>query len=165
MIEPHRLSFTYNWFIITVYPITKGKVNIVKISNIQWEDTINIRHKVLWPDKAPMFCKVEGDEQAEHYGVFINGSLVSVASVYRQDNSARLRKFATLENHQGQGVGSRLLQHMLNEAKKNHVNYFWCDARKTAINFYQKFGMQPEGDEFYKSGLPYYKMGIKLCPE
>ena len=39
---------------------------------------------------------------------------------------------------------------------------FWCDARKTAVGFYKKFGMERLGTEFNKSGVLYFKMEISL---
>jgi len=133
------------------------------IQNIQWEDALAIRHNVLWPSKPPLFCKVDGDEDAKHYGVRINGELVCVASIYISDSTARLRKFATLHNHQGKGIGTQLLSHIIKELKSEGVEYFWCDARKSAVGFYQKFGLKKEGSEFKKSDVPYYKMAIELA--
>jgi len=125
---------------------------------IKWEETIPIRHRVLWPDKAPEFCHVSGDESAQHFGIFIDAKLVGVASVYLDNKSARLRKFATLNEFQGRGVGTQLLAHILDTVKKNRVRDFWCDARESSIGFYERFGMCKEGDRFYKSDISYYKM-------
>lgn len=116
----------------------------------------------MWPNKNEAFCHVDGDEDATHYGGYINNALVCVASIYINKNSARLRKFATYKTHQGKGIGSTLLQHIINDLKINNMAYFWCDARETAIGFYQRFGLEVEGDLFYKSGVPYYKMSIAL---
>jgi len=108
------------------------------------------------------FCKVEGDETAMHYGVFIEEKLVSVASVYREGRVVRLRKFATLVEFQGQGIGSRLITHIILELKKLDAETFWCDARLSAAGFYEKFGMERQGFEFFKSGVSYIKMELSL---
>ena len=132
------------------------------IRNISWEDTMPIRHKVLWPDKSIEFCHLEGDSTALHFGYFLNNRLVSVASIYPSANSARLRKFATLPEVQGQGIGTQLLNHILSTINNEDIDQFWCDARESAIEFYKRFGMTPEGNRFYKAEVPYYKMSIKL---
>lgn len=134
----------------------------MNIEKITWQETLPIRHRVLWPEKPPSFCQVPDDENADHYGVFINGLLVSVASVYIDGKSARLRKFATLPEHQGKGIGSRLLQHILDQLHKQDVEHFWCDARAGATAFYQRFGMRTEGERFQKSGVDYFKMSVDL---
>ncbi len=79
---------------------------MMEVKKITWEETIPIRHQVLWPDKNPEFCIVEGDARALHYGIFLEAELVCVASIYVSENPARLRKFATLQEYQNQGVGS-----------------------------------------------------------
>jgi len=129
---------------------------------IQWQEALPIRHKVLWPDKSPMFCKVDGDEMASHYGVYLEETLVSVASIYINGSTARLRKFATLVELQGKGLGTKLIHYIINELKGNGVECFWCDARTTAIGFYRKFNMVQQGGEFNKSGVSYVKMQVQL---
>lgn len=119
-----------------------------------------IRHIVLWPDKSLSFCEVEGDDSAIHYGAFIGGKLVSVASVYNNGSEARLRKFATLPEYQGQGIGTEVIQRLVCDLKSENVSYFWCDARTSALSFYQKFGLCVEGEEFKKSNVAYYKMSV-----
>ena len=134
----------------------------MNIQTITYQDALPIRHTVLWPNKPIEFCKVEGDEQALHYGMFVDSTLVCVASIYIDQNSARLRKFATLQTHQGQGIGSQVITHILEDLKHLNVNHFWCDARATAVSFYQRFGMQTSGSQFMKSDVPYFKMAINL---
>ena len=134
-------------------------MNIVELN---WPETIPVRHAVLWPNEPPDFCLVEGDEGAWHFGVLEGGKLVSVASVYADGKSARLRKFATLEEHQGQGIGSCLLQHILSILEPRGISHFWCDARASTVNFYSKLGLQTDGDKFYKSGIPYITMSRRL---
>ncbi|GAB3369650.1 GNAT family N-acetyltransferase [Azotobacter armeniacus] len=81
----------------------------VDIRRINWQETIHLRHKVLWPKESPEFCHIEGDENAWHFGAFISERLVSVASVYPDGNIARLRKFATDRPYQEKGIGTALL--------------------------------------------------------
>jgi len=134
----------------------------MNIRVIQWQDALPIRHKVLWPSKPALFCKVKNDELAQHYGVYIDDKLVSVASIYIDDNRARLRKFATLVEFQGRGLGTKLISHILSQLKNIDITHFWCDARKTAISFYSRFNMIQQGDQFDKSGVLYVKMSVQL---
>jgi predicted GNAT family N-acyltransferase len=140
-------------------PLNDANMNI---QTIQWEDALPIRHRVLWPSKPPLFCKVDGDETATHYGAYIDGELVSVASIYIEAKTARLRKFATLPHFQNKGIGSQVIAHIMKALNVIDINYFWCDARESAVSFYQRFGMQTLGEPFIKSGIPYYKMEIRL---
>jgi len=134
----------------------------LEIKEINWQLTLPIRQRVLWPNEAELFCKLSGDENALHYGVFIKEKLVSVASIFIKDKQARLRKFATLTDYQGQGIGSKLISYILSQLSKTNANVFWCDARKTATGFYQKLGMAQQGSEFNKLGVHYIKMFMYL---
>jgi len=129
---------------------------------ITLDEVLPIRHCVLWPNKPLSFSRVNGDDTASHYGVFFDGLLVSVASIYIEGRVARLRKFATLEEFQGLGAGTKILAHVIGELKQSGIETFWCDARVTAMNFYKKFGMAVTGDEFVKSDIAYYKMEVRL---
>jgi len=130
----------------------------LEILQIDWTSTLPIRHEVLWPNKEIKFCHVIGDKEALHFGAKFEEKLISVASVYINDNEARLRKFATIQDYQKRGVGSKLFSFILSTIKRHEITYFWCDARESAVGFYTKFGLKPEGSRFYKSGIPYYKM-------
>lgn len=132
------------------------------IRQITHQQTIAVRHQVLWPNKLPTFCYVEGDEQGIHFGAFKQDHLVCVASIYIDANSARLRKYATCQQFQGQGFGSAVLTTIINHLKAHDIETFWCDARESAVGFYQRFGMQCSGERFYKSDVGYFKMSMSL---
>ncbi|WP_199609512.1 GNAT family N-acetyltransferase [Flocculibacter collagenilyticus] len=134
----------------------------MEIKTISWEQAIPLRHRVLWPSKTPEFCYVEGDEEGLHFGAFIDEVLVCVASVYVHQNKARLRKFATDVRYQQQGIGSKMLNHIIQSLKASGLAYFWCDARETASGFYSRFGMHKSSERFYKSDVAYFKMELAL---
>ncbi|AWB67179.1 GNAT family N-acetyltransferase [Saccharobesus litoralis] len=141
------------------------------IRQINWQQTIPNRHQVLWPNEKPEFCFVDGDETALHFGAFDQQTLVCVASIYVNQeyvnqkyvngNAARLRKFATLAQYQGMGVGSRMLKFLIEQVKALNTDYFWFDARESALGFYQKFGFVAEGERFYKKDVAYFKMQMR----
>jgi ribosomal protein S18 acetylase RimI-like enzyme len=132
------------------------------VINLSWQETLPIRHVVLWPNETPEFCKVKGDDEALHFGVIINEKIVCVASIYINANSARLRKFATLNQYQGKGVGSFLLKHLITKLKARDINHLWFDARESAIGFYTRLGFTVTGELFYKQKISYYKMSANL---
>jgi len=134
----------------------------MEVCTITWQQTIPLRHSVLWPDQEPEFCHVEGDNDALHFGVFVDEKLVCVASVYMSSNKARLRKFATVIDYQNQGIGSLMLRHIMKNLQNSPVEYFWCDARESALGFYQRFGMLECSERFYKADVAYFRMEVAL---
>lgn len=119
---------------------------------------MSVRHKVLWPNNDLKFCHVEGDSDALHFGAYFNSKIICVASIFIDGKHARLRKFATLEKYQNNGIGTKVLNFILDNLTKMGITYFWCDTRKMTMSYYEKFGLKAEGKEFYKSNIPYFKM-------
>ncbi|MFT6405003.1 MAG: putative GNAT family N-acyltransferase [Marinomonas primoryensis] len=141
------------------------------IRRITVEAALPIRHRVLWPNKTMEECRVEDDDSGEHFGVFINETLVCVASIFmtepfstalfsKKQQTARLRKFATIEEYQNKGIGRFVLKHIMDLMRQQSVSVFWCDARENAISFYEKFGMSAQGERFFKDDIPYQKMAV-----
>ena len=129
-----------------------------QIKPIPAQDTLPLRHKVLWPDHPVEHSMVDGDDDARHFGGFLEGKLVCVASLFKDADSVRLRKFATDPAFQGQGLGTQMLAHLLEEAKAEGAITFWFDARESALPFYQRNGYHPEGERFFKSNVPYRRV-------
>ncbi|KAI1480509.1 hypothetical protein F4774DRAFT_378735 [Daldinia eschscholtzii] len=89
--------------------------------------------------------------------------LVSIISLFDDGSgAARFRKFATAQLWQGKGVGSALLSYTIEAAARNGATSIWCDARQSALGFYQRFGMSGEGEVFFKGEVPYLRMSRAL---
>ena len=128
------------------------------IARITSEQTLPLRQKVLWPHHPIEQSQVDGDYDALHYGGFVDRQLVSVASLFADGKSMRLRKFATDPSYQGQGFGSLMLAHLYQEARGCGAKSFWFDARESALPFYERNGYIAEGPRFYKSEIPYRRV-------
>lgn len=129
-------------------------MQVLRISAL---DTINIRREMLRQDFPPEACHYPGDddELTFHLGGFVDGKLVSIASFYFQKhelidepNQFQLRGMATLPEHQGQGISSQLLRTAFPMIKQNLVEVLWCNARKTAVGYYETMGFEKHGQEF-----------------
>lgn len=124
----------------------------MKVLRLNASDTYPIRQQVLTPDHDLQKSKFENDEDEDisfHLGAFIESQLVSVASFYydRNTNFAdlhqyQLRGMATLPEFQGQGLSSELLNMAFPVIKQNFCTLLWCNARVTAIGFYEKVGFK-----------------------
>ena len=125
--------------------------------------TYPLRHAVLWPDQPLDYVKVPDDDAGQHFGAFEAEQLVAVISLFvGPDGTARFRKFATDPAWQGRGIGSALLRHTIAAATAQGAPALWCDARQTALAFYERFGMQPEGEVFFKGPVAYVRLRMNL---
>lgn len=135
---------------------------MLTIQSIAAEQTYELRHTVLWPDKPLEYVKVENDADGHHYGAFLKGDLVAVISLFVDGQTARFRKFATRPDCQRQGIGTWLLNQVIAEAKRLGATTLWCDARLDAADFYKRFGMEAVSEVFYKGPIPYAKFSLTL---
>lgn len=129
------------------------------ITNIEKELAWQLRHEVMWPDRPLDYIKLEDDDRGMHFGLYKGEDvLTSVISLFVHGEEAQFRKFATLQQEQGKGYGSALLNYVMNEAKTKGVKRIWCNARINKISFYKKFGLQETMNHFTKGGKSYVIM-------
>ncbi|MGK9174897.1 GNAT family N-acetyltransferase [Yokenella regensburgei] len=131
----------------------------MKFSPVTLEQCLDIRHAILWPHLPREASRVEGDEEAQHFGVVHEEMIVSCLSVFICDASTcQIRKFATLKAYQGQGFGGFLFQSVLERMAKAGITHFHLNARTSATGFYEKFGFISEGETFFKKGIEFVRM-------
>ncbi|WP_461204759.1 GNAT family N-acetyltransferase [Clostridium sp. DL1XJH146] len=134
----------------------------MEIRKINAEDTWQIRHKVMWPQKDVEFIKLKNDTEGIHFGLYEANNLMSVISLFIDNEKVQFRKFATLLEKQGQGYGSKLLNYSLEEARKLEAKIIWCNARIDKTGFYEKFGLKETEKRFVKAGIQYIVMEKSL---
>lgn len=119
-----------------------------------------IRHQVMYPDMDFDTIKLPEDENGMHLGLYENGKLISVVSLFSDGRELQFRKFATLNEFQGKGYGSQLLKFVIDEAKQQGCTRLWCNARTNASGFYQKFGFEATRVRFFKDGYDFVIMEL-----
>lgn len=133
---------------------------MIEIKKIEASETWPLRHKVMWPSKPLDFIVLPNDDEGLHFGLFEKGILLSVVSLFINGQEGQFRKFATDDYFQGRGYGTKLLNHLIIEAKKLNIRSLRCNARMTAIEFYQRFGMKVASDIIRKNGKDYVMMEL-----
>tara|TARA_R110000765_G_scaffold27719_2_gene67172 strand:+ start:2313 stop:2720 length:408 start_codon:yes stop_codon:yes gene_type:complete len=131
---------------------------VKRIVQITSEETLSIRHKVMWPNKPIDYVQLPNDAEGRHFGYFKNDELISVISLFVENNEAQFRKFATLKEYQGKGFGSELLNELMLISEKEQLSKIWCNARINKIDYYSKFGMIETNDQFIKGEIGYVIM-------
>lgn len=135
---------------------------MMRIKEIKASDTWQIRHEVMWPNQPFEFVQLDEDDSGLHFGVFIEEKLISIVSCFITDNEMQFRKLATLNDHQGEGVGSELLEYIIQLARNKKLKRVWSNARTNKKTFYEKFGMKDTFQTFNKSGQEFTIMEICL---
>ena len=117
--------------------------------------TWKIRHKVMYPELDFEKVILPNDEDGIHLGLFDDNTLISVVSLFRTGDSMQFRKFATLSEYQHKGYGSEILRYLLENSKNEGCDRIWCNARRSAMGFYSKFGFIETGKTSKANGHDY----------
>jgi len=128
------------------------------IEPILHEDTLPIRHKVMWPDKPLEYVMLKDDERGIHFGLKKDSKLITVVSLFIKGEEAQFRKLATLQSEQGNGYASLILEHVIQYSKSNNVLKLWCNARIEKTQFYKRIGLLETNKTFSKGGVDYVIM-------
>ena len=133
-----------------------------EIKKIRPEDTYQIRHEVMWSHKSIDFVKIADDTEGVHLGLFLEEKLVSIVSLFFKNHTVQFRKFATLVDYQGRGLGVLLLNHVFQYVENQGIKKIWCNARSDKKGFYEKFGMVVTSEPLLKNGIEYVVMERKF---
>ncbi|MDB4766384.1 GNAT family N-acetyltransferase [bacterium] len=134
--------------------------SLLSINEIAAVETHPLRHAILRPQQTLADCVFPGDDGVGtfHFGGFLDGRLVVIASVMKEREQRfqefaamkqfRLRGMATALDEQGKGFGSAVLDACVERCWAEGGEIFWCNARTSAANFYQKRGFSTLPETF-----------------
>jgi predicted GNAT family N-acyltransferase len=123
----------------------------------------DLRYEMLRkPWNRPYKSTIDEDEDSSVHALMLDDSGKAVAAgrlVLNSDEEGQVRSMAVTEEMQGKGLGTKILQHLEDEARKKKFKHIVLDAREGAINFYKKNGYTPEGDSYILFGvIPHVRM-------
>lgn len=130
----------------------------VHIEQIRPELTWRLRQEVLYPDKPLAAMQMPVDADGLHFGAFYHDVLAGVISLFQNGTVYQFRKFAVALSQQGQSIGTGLLQYVISFCQQQHGTILWCNARTTAVPFYENFGFTVTGSFFEQNNIAYVKM-------
>lgn len=75
-------------------------------------------------------------------------------------NVLQLRGMATAPSHRGAGIGTLVFAAALGIAHSRGDEVIWCNARASAVGFYERLGLRSEGEQFEsaETGIAHYLM-------
>ena len=133
-------------------------------------EIINLRHRVLRAGRPIESANLTDDhaESTIHYALFEDGKAVSCLSLMHSQLDSeiawQLRGMAADVGLQGKGLGGKLLKYAMDDARAlGFSNVMWCNARITAVGFYEKYGWKVCSEEFDVPLVgPHFKMKVLL---
>jgi len=129
-------------------------------------EILPLRHRILRAGLPAETARFEGDDEpgTRHYAAAAaDGPLVCLTlmpSAWEGRPAWQLRGMATDAAMQGKGLGRRLLEAAVAEARRDEPErIFWCNARTTAVGFYERLGWRVVSEIFeVPTAGPHVKM-------
>jgi len=125
------------------------------IQEASYEEVLQIRHEVMYPDKDTEYVKLPEDNLGLHVGYYEKGKLVSVVSLFLEERDLQFRKLATKVEYQHNGYASEIIKWILDYAKEVKLDKVWCNSRVEKVQFYEKFGFEKTNHTFMRDGYGY----------
>lgn len=134
------------------------------IKEVTPEHVWPIRHRVMYPSHPFDSIKLKDDTSATHLGLYDEGELRAVVSLFANDEALQFRKFATEIQHQGKGYGKTLLKYIISYASQYGYKCIWCNARVSAAGFYEKLGFKQTNKRYTDKGIDFVIMEYWVTP-
>jgi GNAT superfamily N-acetyltransferase len=146
----------------------------VTVERVELSRSRMLRTLVLRPGEPldrPMYAR-ESDPETIHVAALdAAGEALAVGSVMADPHPYeprscdwRLRGMATREDRRGLGLGAQVLASCERLAVEQGAQRLWCNARIAARGFYERAGMQVEGEQFEIAGIgPHLLMSKPLA--
>lgn len=137
---------------ITIEPITTAEM---------LQSAFQIRRDVFVKEqKVDEAEEYDQEEESTHFIALYNDLPVGTARYRQTVNGIKLERFAILKPYRSKGVGSAILQFILNELKE-YNGQIYLHAQLKAIGLYSKFGFESVGEQFEEAGIQHYQMIFK----
>lgn len=138
-------------------------IRVIKIVHQKdLQEAFSIREKVfvIGQNVAKEDEYDEHEAISTHFLCFYGDEPCGTARWRITEKGIKLERFAVLEDYRGKGIGSALVQSVLEDIKrspsKDQLKYL--HAQLSAVALYEKFGFVKEGDVFEECGILHYKM-------
>jgi predicted GNAT family N-acyltransferase len=152
---------------------TYGMDLIFKVRLLSWNDAkalaAPLRQSVFVKEQA-VPAELEWDE---HDAVSIHavaadqeGNILGTGRLLPTDNCriARIGRMAVLKENRHVGIGTAILEKLLQQAQAQGTTEIVLHAQLSAEGFYRRFGFAPSGSHFIEAGIPHVEMRRALRP-
>ena len=136
-------------------------LKIIDYGTHEYRQMVKLRDDLLRKPLGLTFTKEELEAEKENMliAAFEDDDILGCCMLVEKDSdTARLRQMAVLNNLQGKGVGSAILQFAENLARDRGYKKIMMHARKNTAEFFEKCGYKVSGTEFIELTIPHYQM-------
>jgi len=138
----------------------------IRILDADWSkdqaDLIAVRTRVFVEEqKVPPELEIDGiDPQCHHAKAVDDG--MRVIGTGRLLPDGHIGRLCVLPDYRGQGVGDRLLLHLIERARQQGLKEVLLHAQVSALAFYERRGFESFSDRFMEAGIEHQSMRLRL---
>jgi len=140
-------------------------LKIIDYGTHEYRLMLKLREDLLRKPLGISFTKeeLEREKQDVLIGAFDDDDILGCCMLVEMEPGVvRLRQLAVLNNLQGKGVGTAILQFSENLARDLGYKKITMHARKHTVDFFEKLGYQTVGEEFIEITIPHFEMHKEL---
>ena len=130
----------------------------------QHKSTLESLRKTVFVDEQSVPEELEWDghdDDCTHFLVSIDGQFIATA---RLKPDGQIGRMAVLKEHRRAGVGSALLDFIIEHAEHIGFKKIFLHSQVSAIEFYLRKGFEKTGDEFLDANIPHQAMFRSIHP-
>jgi predicted GNAT family N-acyltransferase len=133
----------------------------IKVEQVKWCDSKKyLRHirTVVFIEEQNVPEEMEWDEYDEtsvHVIAEMNNNYIATGRLL---DTGQIGRMAVLTPYRNKGVGSALLEKLLQIAKSRNIKSIFLNSQIDAVDFYKKFDFEEVGGVFDDAGIPHIKM-------
>jgi predicted GNAT family N-acyltransferase len=136
------------------------------VEHVRWEAT----HKALQSVRETVFVEEQhvpadmewddSDRECDHVIAYaVDKQPIGTGRLLK---TGQIGRMAVLPAQRNRGVGTRMLQILLNLARAKGMPRVFLHAQRSAVPFYKRHGFIVTSDEFMEAGIPHYQMERQL---
>jgi predicted GNAT family N-acyltransferase len=123
-----------------------------------------VREKVFIQEQQVPIEEEWDDDDPRCYHVLVRDLKHHPIGTGRLSADGKVGRMAVLADWRGRGVGSVILQALMDLAHAVGLEGVWCHAQTSARHFYERFGFVGEGEEFMEAGIAHITMRLAFGP-
>ena len=141
--------------------LKKNSISIIETSWLEHSAQISsIRDAVFIQEQAvPKNIEMDGkDSECIHFLMSNNNNPIGTARIKM---SGKIERVSILKPNRNKGLGSRLMNFIIDAAKENCFERIYLHSQIESIGFYKNLGFIEQGDVFQEAGIDHVLMELK----
>ena len=98
------------------------------------------------------------DQSAWHALAHLGNKCIGTARLNIANQSGKIGRMAVLSQYRRVGIGRHLIGSLIKFGQSHGINKFTLNAQVSAIQFYEKYGIEVNGNVFQDAGIAHQKM-------